>query len=227
MPTFGLRVTALEAAGNRAFVVLASCQGSGPAYAGDCQTFSLYSAAAGARDAAAGPAEHPRRAAGRRPGHREPGLVGQPGHQGQRGQPGQRHGLPVRAVGRHPERLGGRRRVELRREGAVRAGRHGRQRRAAGRGAGGRRRRPAAGLPGRGRGRAGAAVGVRRRRAVEQGRGAGRRGRAPVAGRHQRGPGGAGHHGRHPVGHAARPRRVAQRVGQPAGCRRAGSATSG
>ena len=44
----GLRVTALEAAGNRAFVLLASCQGSGPAYAGDCQTFSLYSAAAGA-----------------------------------------------------------------------------------------------------------------------------------------------------------------------------------
>jgi hypothetical protein len=48
VPTFGLRVTALEAAGNRAFVVLADCQGSGPAYAGDCQTFSLYSAMAGA-----------------------------------------------------------------------------------------------------------------------------------------------------------------------------------
>ncbi|HEY3975778.1 MAG TPA: hypothetical protein VGM79_00795 [Streptosporangiaceae bacterium] len=48
VPTFGLRVTALEAAGNRAFVLLASCRGSGPAYAGDCQTFSLYSAAAGA-----------------------------------------------------------------------------------------------------------------------------------------------------------------------------------
>jgi hypothetical protein len=48
VPTFGLRVTALEAAGNRAFVLLASCRGSGPAYAGDCQTFSLYSASAGA-----------------------------------------------------------------------------------------------------------------------------------------------------------------------------------
>jgi hypothetical protein len=47
VPTLGLRVTALEAAGNRAFVVLASCQGTGPAYAGDCQTFSLYSMAAG------------------------------------------------------------------------------------------------------------------------------------------------------------------------------------
>jgi hypothetical protein len=47
VPTFGLRVTALEAAGDRAFVVLASCQGSGPAYAGDCQTFSLYSTVAG------------------------------------------------------------------------------------------------------------------------------------------------------------------------------------
>jgi hypothetical protein len=47
VPTFGLRVTALEAAGDRAFVVLARCQGSGPAYAGDCQTFSLYSTVAG------------------------------------------------------------------------------------------------------------------------------------------------------------------------------------
>jgi hypothetical protein len=47
VPTFGLRVTALEAAGNRAFVVLASCQGSGLDYAADCSTFSLYSMAAG------------------------------------------------------------------------------------------------------------------------------------------------------------------------------------
>ena len=138
VPTFGLRVTALEAAGNRAFVLLASCQGSGPAYAGDCQTFSLYSAAAGAATLQQVPLSIPGALQRRRPGHRQPGLVRQPGHQGQRGQPGQRHGLPVRAVGRHPERLGGRRRVELCREGAVRAGRHGRQRRAAGRGAGGR-----------------------------------------------------------------------------------------
>ena len=47
VPTFGLRVTALEAAGNRAFVVLARCQGAGPDYAAGCSTFSLYSMAAG------------------------------------------------------------------------------------------------------------------------------------------------------------------------------------
>jgi hypothetical protein len=47
VPTFGLRVTALEAAGDRAFVVLARCQGTGPDYAADCSTFSLYSMAAG------------------------------------------------------------------------------------------------------------------------------------------------------------------------------------
>jgi hypothetical protein len=47
VPTFGLRVTALEAAGDRAFVVLASCQGAGPDYAADCTTFSLYSIVAG------------------------------------------------------------------------------------------------------------------------------------------------------------------------------------
>jgi hypothetical protein len=47
VPTLGLRVAALEAAGDRALVVLASCQGSGPAYAGDCTAFSLYSLGAG------------------------------------------------------------------------------------------------------------------------------------------------------------------------------------
>jgi hypothetical protein len=46
-PAFGRRVTALEAAGDRAFAVLASCQGSGASYAADCSTFSLYSSAAG------------------------------------------------------------------------------------------------------------------------------------------------------------------------------------
>ena len=46
-PASGLRVTALEAGGDRAFAVLASCQGSSPAYAGDCSTFSLYWLAAG------------------------------------------------------------------------------------------------------------------------------------------------------------------------------------
>ena len=45
--TFGLRVTALETAGSRAFAVLASCQGSGAAYAANCSTFSLYTSAAG------------------------------------------------------------------------------------------------------------------------------------------------------------------------------------
>jgi hypothetical protein len=47
VPTFGLRVTALEAAGNRAFVVLARCQGAGPDYTATCDTFALYSMAAG------------------------------------------------------------------------------------------------------------------------------------------------------------------------------------
>ena len=48
VPTLGLRVTALEAAGDRAFVVLASCQGAGADYAAGCSTFSLYSMTAGA-----------------------------------------------------------------------------------------------------------------------------------------------------------------------------------
>ena len=45
--TFGLRVIALETAGDRAFVLLASCQGTGPAYAAGCSTFSLYSTVGG------------------------------------------------------------------------------------------------------------------------------------------------------------------------------------
>src|SRR5215472_14632499 len=42
--TGGLRVTALEAVGNRVFAVWASCTGSGPGYAVDCTKFTLYSA---------------------------------------------------------------------------------------------------------------------------------------------------------------------------------------
>jgi hypothetical protein len=45
--THGLRVTDLETAGSRAFALLAGCQGSGPSYAADCTTFSLYSSAGG------------------------------------------------------------------------------------------------------------------------------------------------------------------------------------
>jgi hypothetical protein len=46
-PTDGLRVTDLEAAGSRAFAVLAACQGSGSDYAASCDKFSLYSSVAG------------------------------------------------------------------------------------------------------------------------------------------------------------------------------------
>jgi hypothetical protein len=49
VPTGGARVTDLEAAGDRAFVVLASCQGDTAAYAADCSTFSLSSLVAGTR----------------------------------------------------------------------------------------------------------------------------------------------------------------------------------
>jgi hypothetical protein len=41
VPTGGERVTDLEAAGDRAFVVRARCQGGGTAYAADCSRFSL------------------------------------------------------------------------------------------------------------------------------------------------------------------------------------------
>jgi hypothetical protein len=44
--TFGLRVTDLETAGNRAFALFASCAGEGSAYAANCDSFSLYSSAA-------------------------------------------------------------------------------------------------------------------------------------------------------------------------------------
>ncbi len=45
--TGGLRVTALETVGNRAFAVWAQCTGTGTAFAAQCTAFSLYSAAAG------------------------------------------------------------------------------------------------------------------------------------------------------------------------------------
>ena len=45
--THGLRVTALEAAGQRVFAVWAQCSGSGPDFAADCTASSLYSAAPG------------------------------------------------------------------------------------------------------------------------------------------------------------------------------------
>lgn len=45
--TSGLRVTGLETAGNRAFALLASCGGDGAAYGAHCDSFSLYSSAAG------------------------------------------------------------------------------------------------------------------------------------------------------------------------------------
>lgn len=47
VPTSGLRVTDLEAAGNRAFALFAHCIGSGPTSISSCTTYSLYSAAAG------------------------------------------------------------------------------------------------------------------------------------------------------------------------------------
>jgi hypothetical protein len=44
--TYGLRVTDLETAGDRAFAVFATCTGTGPGYAADCTSFSLYSSPA-------------------------------------------------------------------------------------------------------------------------------------------------------------------------------------
>ncbi|MGH3274964.1 MAG: hypothetical protein ACRDNZ_11680, partial [Streptosporangiaceae bacterium] len=69
--TFGRRVTGLEAAGNRVFVILASCQGSGAAYAGDCSAFSLYSALAGTTSLRPVPLDIPATAG--------PGALGTPG----------------------------------------------------------------------------------------------------------------------------------------------------
>src|SRR5580704_2444825 len=45
--THGLRVTALEAAGQRVFAVWAQCSGGGPDFAADCTSSALYSAAPG------------------------------------------------------------------------------------------------------------------------------------------------------------------------------------
>lgn len=45
--TYGLRVTDLEAAGQNALAVFASCAGTGAAYAGDCTSFTLYHSVAG------------------------------------------------------------------------------------------------------------------------------------------------------------------------------------
>jgi hypothetical protein len=44
--TGGLRVTDLETVGSRVFALWASCTGTGTAYAGNCTSFTLYSAAA-------------------------------------------------------------------------------------------------------------------------------------------------------------------------------------
>jgi photosystem II stability/assembly factor-like uncharacterized protein len=50
VPTGGYRVTDLETVGDRAFAVFASCTGSGPGFAAQCTSFSLYSAVAGSND---------------------------------------------------------------------------------------------------------------------------------------------------------------------------------
>jgi hypothetical protein len=47
VPTHGLRVVDLEATGNGALALLASCQGTGAAYASGCTSFELYSSVAG------------------------------------------------------------------------------------------------------------------------------------------------------------------------------------
>jgi hypothetical protein len=48
--TNGLRVTDLETVGGRAFALFASCTGSGPAFADDCVSHTLYSSPASADD---------------------------------------------------------------------------------------------------------------------------------------------------------------------------------
>jgi hypothetical protein len=45
--TYGMRVTDLETAGDRAFAIFASCTGTGASYAAGCSSFSLYSSPAG------------------------------------------------------------------------------------------------------------------------------------------------------------------------------------
>jgi photosystem II stability/assembly factor-like uncharacterized protein len=47
IPTHGLRVTSLEARGQRVFAVLARCSGTGPGFAGHCTRFTVYSSPAG------------------------------------------------------------------------------------------------------------------------------------------------------------------------------------
>ena len=49
VPTNGLRVTDLEAAGQSALGIFARCTGSGRDFAGDCTSFSLYSGTAGGK----------------------------------------------------------------------------------------------------------------------------------------------------------------------------------
>ncbi len=46
-PTHGMRVTDLEAAGDRAFALFARCTGSGADYGAGCTSFSLYTSVAG------------------------------------------------------------------------------------------------------------------------------------------------------------------------------------
>src|SRR5271169_975089 len=48
--TDGLRVTDLETVGGRAFALFASCTGTGPAFADDCVSYTLYSSPAAADD---------------------------------------------------------------------------------------------------------------------------------------------------------------------------------
>jgi hypothetical protein len=48
--THGLRVTGLETVGDRAFAVWARCTGTGPDFAGNCTSFTLYSTPAGLDD---------------------------------------------------------------------------------------------------------------------------------------------------------------------------------
>jgi hypothetical protein len=57
--THGLRVTALEAAGQRVFAVWAQCSGPGPVFAADCTSAALYSASPGSNQWAAVPGAGP------------------------------------------------------------------------------------------------------------------------------------------------------------------------
>jgi photosystem II stability/assembly factor-like uncharacterized protein len=48
--TNGMRVTDLETVGDRAFALFASCSGTGPAFAGRCTSYTLYSSPASGND---------------------------------------------------------------------------------------------------------------------------------------------------------------------------------